>query len=294
MPTIYTHKDSNIVKTWLLISVFLVIVISLGFLFSQMYGSPIILYVFVGIASSMSIMSYWFSDKIVIASTRARKVTEQTHPELIRIVQNLAITAGLPMPAVYIVPEEAPNAFATGRDPNHAVVAVTNGLMTRLEKNELEAVIAHELAHIGNRDMLLGTVIVVLVGFISIASDFMLRSTIFGGGRRDRDNAFQLLMIIGAIIAPIAALLLQLAVSRKREFLADASAALLTRYPDALASALIKISSDITPMSRMHSSSNHLWISNPIKEKDQNWFTKLFMTHPPITARVKALKEMGI
>ena len=296
MATIYTHKDSNIRKTWTLITVFLVIIISFGWVISQAYGNPVILYVFAGVASAMSIISYWFSDKIVIASMRAKEATKEKHSELIRIVENLAITAGLPMPRVYIVPESAPNAFATGRNPKRAVVAVTEGLLTRLDRSELEGVIAHELAHIGNRDMLLGTVVVVLVGFISIISDILLRAQIFGGGRGSRESGvFTLLMIAGAIIAPIAALLLQLAISRKREFLADASGALLTRYPEGLANALVKISSDPTPMRRASTATAHLWLASPLKcGKKRGMIAKWFMTHPPIEDRVRQLREVAI
>ena len=294
MSTIYTHKESNIRKTWILISAFLVIVIGLGWIISQAYGNSIIIYVFAGLASLMSVMSYWFSDKLVIASVRAKEVTRESNPELIRIVENLAITAGLPMPKVYITPEKAPNAFATGRDANHAALAVTEGLLEKLDRSELEGVIAHELSHIGNRDILLGTVVVVLVGFIAIVSDILLRMGLFRkGGRNERNNVFVLLSIAGAIIAPIAATMIQLAVSRKREFLADASGALLTRYPEALASALIKISSDPTPMRRTSSATAHLWLSEPKKKQKASGLAKMFMTHPPVEERVKALMEMG-
>jgi len=290
MATIYTHKDSNIRKTWALITVFLVIIIAFGWIISQAYGNPVILYIFAGIASAMSIISYWFSDKIVIASMRAKEATREKHSELIRIVENLSITAGIPMPRVYVVPESAPNAFATGRNPKRAVVAVTEGLLARLDRSELEGVIAHELAHIGNRDMLLGTVVVVLVGFISIVSDMLLRAQIFGGGRGNNSGIFTIFLIAGAIIAPIAALLLQLAISRKREFLADASGALLTRYPEGLANALVKISSDPTPMRRASTATAHLWIASPLRcGKKTGMMAKWFMTHPPVEDRIKAL-----
>jgi heat shock protein HtpX len=253
-----------------------------------------ILYAFAGVASLMSVISYWFSDKLVIASTRAKEVTKETNHELLRIVENLSITAGLPSPRVYIVPEKAPNAFATGRDANHAVVAVTEGLLEKLDRSELEGVIAHELSHIGNRDMLLGTVIVVLVGFVSVVSDVLLRMNIFRGRDNDRKNdMFAILSIAGAIIAPIAATLIQLAVSRKREFLADASGALLTRYPEGLANALIKISADQTPMRHTSSATAHLWLAEPVKGKKVSGLAKMFMTHPPVEERVKALMEMG-
>jgi len=295
MATLYTQKDRNIRKTWALIILFLSIVISFGWIMSQLYHSPIILYLAVAISTILSITSYWFSDKIVIAMSGGRPVTMQNNPELYRIVENLSITAGLPMPKVYVVPEMAPNAFATGRNPDHAAVAVTEGLLEKLDRSELEGVLAHELAHVGNRDMLIGTVIVVLVGFISILSDFFLRISLFGGDRDD-DNNNGVLMVIGiivSILAPIAATLIQLAISRKREFLADASGALLTRYPEGLANALMKISSDRTPMRNPSTATAHLWLSDPFKGIKGKGIAKLFMTHPPIEERVKALMEMS-
>lgn len=294
MANIYTQKDANIRKTWALVIGFLVLLVSFGWMISRAYGNPVFLFVFAGFASLMSIISYWYSDKIVIASTKAREATMEKDSEILRIVENLAITAGLPTPKVYIVPEMAPNAFATGRNPQHAAVAVTEGLLARLDRSELEGVIAHELAHVGNRDMLLGTVIVVLAGFIAIVSDVLLRASLFrSGDDNDRGNIFALLSIIGAIIAPIAATLIQLAISRKREFLADASSALLTRYPEGLANALIKISSDPTPMRRASSATAHLWLASPLKGKKGQGLMKLFMTHPPIEDRINALMEMG-
>jgi len=296
MATLYTQKDTNIRKTWALIVLFLSIIIGFGWLMSQLYNAPIILYVAVLIASLMSVISYWFSDKIVIAMSKGQPVTMQNNPELYRIVENLSITAGLPMPSVYIVPEMAPNAFATGRNPDHAAVAVTEGLLEKLDRSELEGVLAHELAHVGNRDMLIGTVIVVLVGFISILSDIFIRMGLSGRNSRDDDRNNGAMMIIGivvAILAPIAATLIQLAISRKREFLADASGALLTRYPEGLANALIKISGDKTPMNNPSTATAHLWLSDPFKDKKSKGISKLFMTHPPIEERVKALMEMS-
>ncbi len=293
MASIYTQKDSNIRKTWALIIGFLVLIISFGWVVSRAYGDSTILYIFAGIASLMSIASYWFSDKIVIASTGAREVKREDNPELIRIVENLAITAGLPMLKVYIVKEKAPNAFATGRDPKHAVVAVTEGLLERLDRSELEGVIAHELSHIGNRDMLVGTVIVVLVGFISVVSDVLIRASIFGGRRKKDNDIFSIIAIVGAILAPIAATLIQLAVSRKREFLADASGVLLTRYPEGLANALIKIARDPNLMRHSSSATAHLWLASPLKGNRSKGIAKLFMTHPPIEERVEALVGAG-
>jgi len=296
--SLYTHKSSNIRKTWMLFSAFFIVVIGIGFTFSQIYGSPIILYIAVGFSVFMSILSYWRSDKIVLALTHAKPITERNAPELYRIVENLSITAGLPMPRVYLVPEKAPNAFATGRNPEHAVVAVTEGLLEKLDRSELEGVLAHELSHIGNRDILVGTVVVVLVGFISILADIFLRSMIFGGMRRGgRNNSGVILLLIGialSILAPIAATLMHLAISRKREFLADASGALLTRYPEGLASALQKISSDPTPMRSATNTTSHLWLADPFKGKKGRRLHRLFQSHPPVEERVKALKGLSV
>ncbi len=242
----------------------------------------------------MNVFSYWYSDKIVLKLHKAKAVVRAEHFDLWNAVENLSITAGLPMPKLYIVEDSAPNAFATGRNKDHAVVAVTTGLLAILDKNELEGVIAHELSHIGNKDMLLSTVVVVLVGFIAMLSDFFLRAQIFGGmHQRNRDSrAGAILLVIGivfAILAPLVATLIRLAISRKREFLADASGALLTRYPEGLASALKKISSAPMPMRTANNATAHLFISNPFGDKKMSGLHKLFMTHPPVEERVVAL-----
>jgi len=299
MASLYTRRSENIRKTWILFTVFFVVVIGIGWVFTQIYGNPVILYLAVGFSVFMSVIGYWRSDKIVLALTHAKPITQKNAPELYRVVENLAITAGLPMPKIYLIPEKAPNAFATGRNPEHAVVAVTEGLLERLDRSELEGVIAHELSHIGNRDILLGTVVVVLVGFISILADIFLRSMFFGGGRRsNRGNAGAIIFLIGiglSILAPIAAMLMQLAISRKREFLADASGALLTRYPEGLSSALLKIASDPTPIRSATNTTSHLWLADPFKgKKKKSFLHRLFMTHPPVEERVKALHGIEI
>lgn len=249
----------------------------------------------------MSIASYWYSDKIVIAATGARPLPDAEAPEVHNIVENLAITAGLPKPRIYIVSSPQPNAFATGRNPEHAVVAVTSGILKMMNRSELEGVLAHEMSHIGNRDMLVSTVVVVLVGVIQLLSDIFIRSLWFrGSGDRDRGGQAQvILLVVGvvlAILAPIAGMLIQLAVSRKREYLADASGVLLTRYPEGLASALEKLANDNTPMTQASHATAHLWLDDPYqgKKKTVGWFAKLFMTHPPIEDRIKKLREMGI
>jgi len=298
MPTLYTLKDTNIRKTYLLITIFLLFIIGIGWILSYLFERPEILIIAAIFAILTSITSYWYSDKVVLYMTRARPVKREDNPELYRIVENLCITAGLPMPKIYILDEEQPNAFATGRDPNHSVVAVTRGLLKRLERSELEGVIAHELSHIKNRDMLLQTVVVVLAGMLSIACEIFLRSLWWGGGgrrKREENNIFYLLGLIAIILAPIAATLIRLAISRKREFLADATGALLTRYPEGLARALEKIASDPHPMRVATSATAHLFIANPFRGKQsKSWFVKLFMTHPPVEERIKALREMQI
>lgn len=297
MASLYTHRDANIRKTFLLFTLFLGIVIGIGWVFAQIYKDVGILYIAVVFSSAMSVVSYWFSDKIVLKMTRAAPIEMKDNPELYRIIENLCITSGLPMPKLYLIPERAPNAFATGRNPEHAVVAVTAGLLERLNRSELEGVLAHELSHIGNRDMLVSTVAVILVGFVSLLADWFMRSMWFGGrSNRDRE-AGGVLVLVGialSILAPISAQLIHLAISRRREFLADASGALLTRYPEGLASALEKISRDSTPISVASNTTAHLWFGDPFDNKKKApLFHKLFMTHPPVEERIKALREIN-
>jgi heat shock protein HtpX len=294
MATIYNQVDKNIRKTWLLITIFLVIIIGLGWLFSQVYGEPRFLYFAAGLSFLMSFLSYWHSDKIVLAVVRAKPIEEKDNRQLYHIVENLCITAGLPVPKIYVIPDPAPNALATGRNPKHAVIAVTSGLLETLERSELEGVIAHELSHIGNRDMLVSTVVVILVGTVAMISDLFLRMSFWGGRSRDRGQLGAILMIAGivaAILAPVAAILIQLAVSRKREFLADASGVLLTRYPDGLISALRKISAYPRSVRHATDATAHLYFSNPFRGKQAaSWIVKLFLTHPPMEERIKALQ----
>ncbi|USN87784.1 MAG: zinc metalloprotease HtpX [Candidatus Nomurabacteria bacterium] len=297
MSTIYTQQDKNVQKTWFLMTAFLVVVIAIGYAVSWYLESPVILYVAVIFALLMNIGSYWFSDKLVLSMTGARPIEKAQAPELYNIVENLSITAGLPMPKIYIVDDPVPNAFATGRDPEHAVVAATTGLLSILDRNELEGVMAHELSHVGNRDMLVMTVAVVLAGFVAILADFFARTLMYGGNNRDRHPAFLIIGIVGIILAPFAAKLIQMAISRKREYLADASGALLTRYPEGLASALEKISAHAHPMRRASHATAHLFISNPFGQEGRKSFgqklSALFSTHPPAEDRIRILREMG-
>lgn len=278
---------------------FLIFVILITWVFAQVYNNSTILYFGVVFSVATNVLSYWYSHKLVLAMARAKPIEFKDNPELYRTVENLSITSGLPMPKLYIIEENQPNAFATGRDPKHGIVAVTSGILKILNKEELEGVLAHEMSHIGNRDMLVSTIAVVLVGFIALISDFFLRSMFWGRGAHGRGNQaqslFVILGIILAILAPIIASLMRLAVSRKREFLADASGVLLTRYPEGLAKALEKISLNSSPMASANHATAHLYIANPFKGRNATGFlTKLFMTHPTIEERIKALREMNL
>ena len=299
MVSLYTHKSSNIRKTWALMTSFFLIVIGLGWLVSYAYNAPAVLPIAALISIAMNISAYWFSDRVAIKAAGAQPAEGAEWLELNRIVENLAITAGLPKPKVYVIHDTAPNAFATGRDPEHAAIAVTTGLIERLERSELEGVLAHEFSHIGNRDILVMTVAVVLVGFVSILADMFLRMWHVGWNHTDRDNRagaiFAIFALVALIIAPIAAQLMQMAISRRREFLADTSGALLTRYPEGLAGALEKISDYKEPMRRANHATAHLFISNPFgASEDGRFIGKLFSTHPPIPERLAALRGMNI
>jgi heat shock protein HtpX len=298
MASLYTHQSQNIWKTWGLMILFFIVLIGLGWFFSFYFRNPNILYIFVIFSVVMNISSYWFSDKIVLSMSGAKPASRAEYFDLYNAVENLSITAGLPKPKIYVINDPAPNAFATGRNKEHAVVCATTGLLRILNKTELEGVIAHELSHVGNRDILLSTVVVVLVGLVSILSNFFMRSMFWGGRRNDREGGGQIqaiLMIVGVvltILSPIIATLIQLSISRKREFLADASGALLTRYPEGLASALEKISQYGRPMARASDATAHLFIANPFGPKAFSGMHKLFMTHPPVEDRIKALRDM--
>ncbi len=299
MPTLYTHAESNTRKTWLYLAGFLILIIFLGWLISYFLGTYIILWFAVIYSVLMSFFSYWYSDKIVLAMSRAKPIEKKDNAELYRLVENLCITAGLPLPKIYIIKEAQPNAFAAGRNPEHAVIAVTQGLLDRLERAELEGVIAHELSHIGNRDALLQTIVVVLVGVVVILTDFFFRISFYGGRRSDRNNKAGAVMLLIAlalvILAPLFATLIKLAISRKREFLADASGALLTRYPDGLARALDKISQSPYSLKTANNSTAHLYFASPFRGKQSKSFlTKLFMTHPPVEERMRALRGIKI
>ncbi len=297
---LYTNQESNVFKTWVLMSVFFVVVIGLGWYASWYFDSSIVLYGAVAFSILMNIFSYWFSDKIVIKITGAKLADENQYRDLHNLVENLAITAGLPKPKVYVINDPTPNAFATGRNKEHSAVAFTTGILETLNRAELEGVVAHELAHVGNKDILLQTVVVVLVGFITLIADILLRSSIHGGNNRD-GRLHAILIVVGiilAILSPIIATVIQLAISRKREFLADATGALLTRYPEGLASALEKIEMHSGKMKKANHATAHMFISDPYGEKTAvkkiSFFHKIFLTHPPVHERTSALRGLSI
>lgn len=293
--TLYNQIDSNKRRSALLLGFFLIIVISLGWVISRVYNSPIILYLAVIISLVQALVSYYSGDKVALAVSGAREIQKKDNPIFWNVVENLCISAGLPMPRVYVIDDLAPNAFATGRDPQHSSVAVTTGLLEKLDKTELEGVIAHELSHVGNYDIRLMMIVVVLVGVIAMISDLFIRVRFWFGGGDDNNSGsgtiWLVIAIVTAILAPIIATLVQLAISRKREFLADSTGALMTRYPEGLASALEKISQYKKPMQRVSSSTSHLFISNPFG-KTGSYFSKILSTHPPIEERIKILRGM--
>ena len=302
--TAYTQISTNRFKTWAIMLIFAFFITFVVYIFTQALGfrGPSALG-FSGIAliiaGLLNFLSYYNSDKIVMAISGAKQIQKKDNSTLFRTVENLTIASGLPMPKIYIIDDTAPNAFATGRDPQHASIAFTKGILEKLSKLELEGVTAHELSHVGNYDTRLMTIVSILVGSVALLADWFIRITWWGGGSRDDDrnsaNAiFMVIAVVLAILAPIIATLIQLAISRKREFLADASGALLTRNPDALADALLKISADREPLEVANKATAHLYIVNPFKEghKLVGLFANFFNTHPPIGERVKALRAM--
>ncbi len=300
MANLYQYRSANVRRTWLLFAVFFVVVVGVGYVFSMAYGDPSFVIFALVFSVVYSLISYYSSASIALSFARAKPIEKKDDPELYNLVENLCIASGLPMPKLYLTPEMQINAFATGRDPQHAAVAVTLGARERLNKTELEGVLAHELSHVGNRDILVSTVAAILAGIISLIADLFLRSLFFGGfggGRRGDGEGNMIFMLIGiglSILAPIGTMLIQLAISRRREALADASGVLLTRYPEGLISALRKIAADTTPMRSAKDSTAHLWLDTPFKGKGTSWWHKLFMTHPPIEQRIAALKAIAV
>lgn len=295
--TPYAHISSNKFKTYLIFVIFTIIFTGFFFIIGKVYDDPWT-YALLGLVISIgsSVGSYFFSDKLVLTTTRARPATKEEFFDFYTVTENLSMAAGLPMPKLYVIDDPSPNAFATGRDPKHAVVCATTGLLHTLERSEIEGVIAHELSHVKNYDILVMTIAAVLVGSISLVADIVMRSLWWNGGNRDRRNSspfLYILFIAALILTPIVAMLIQLAISRQREYLADASGALLTRYPDGLANALEKIGRYPRGVESATTSTSHLFIANPFRKGQiSSVVANLFSTHPPMEKRIQILRNM--
>ena len=295
----YSEIAANKRKTWFLVVIFTAVIVALGFFFGKEYGDPyggIVLAT--AFATIMSLTGYFQGDSIALASAGARRIEKKDSEYVWNLVENLAIASGTPMPAVYLIEDPSGNAFATGRDPKHASIAITTGLVRMLSKAELEGVIAHEMSHVRNYDVRVMTIVVVLVGIVMLLSDWMLRGMFRRrGGNNGGEDGAMLFLVIGivlAILSPIFAQLIKMAVSRQREYLADASGALLTRYPEGLASALQKIADADLPLKSANHATAHLFLANPFDPHVTKKFEQLFSTHPPILDRIKRLREMGV
>ncbi|MGH7158198.1 MAG: M48 family metalloprotease [Candidatus Saccharimonadales bacterium] len=286
----YSEIASNKRKTWLIMAMFLVLIGALGWLFSGVYGEPGFFYLALVFGGVYALIQYFAAAKMALALNGAREVTKKEEPRLYRVVENLAITTGMPTPKVYVIDDPAPNAFATGRDPKHAAVAASRGLLNVMEKDELEAVMAHEMGHVKNYDIRVMMIVFGLVAAIGLIADMFLRMMWFSDRDRNVSPIFLVLGIVAAILAPLIAVLVQLAVSRRREYLADSSGALTTRHPEALARALEKIRDHGSSMKRQNTATAHLFFANPLKGKSLG---KLFSTHPPVEDRIKRLRQMG-
>ena len=295
---IYSQISNNKIKTWLMMIGFVVFITLVVWVLGEAmgYGRS---WIAIGLIFSLmtSLGSYFWGDQVILAMSGAREANRQTDFDFFTVTENLAMAAGLPKPKLYVIPDTAMNAFATGRDPNHAIVCATSGILERLDRRELEGVIAHELSHIKNYDIRLMLIVGVLVGTLAFLADWFLRS-LWWGGRRDRENRsgggiFLVVGIVLAILSPILATIIQLAISRQREYLADASGAFITRYPEGLARALEKLSNDKEVLEAATNATAHLYITNPFKGKDfGSWFANIFNTHPPIEERIKRLRAM--
>ncbi len=287
----YSEIAANKRKTWLIMVLFIVIIAGLGWLFGQIYGQPSFLYLALVVSLVYALIEYFAAAKLALAMNGAHEVTKQQEPRLYRTVENLSIATGLPMPKVYVIEDPAPNAFATGRDPKHAVVCATRGLLDMMDDTELQGVIAHELGHVQNFDIRVMMIVFGLVSAIGFIADMLLRMMWFRDDDRESNNSIMLIVgIIAAILAPFVAMLVQLAVSRRREYLADSTGALTTRYPEGLVSALEKIRDRGSALKRQNTATAHLFFASPLKGKS---IARLFSTHPPIDDRIARLRQMG-
>lgn len=286
----YSEISANKRKTWLIMAIFALIIGAMGWIVSNLYGQPYFLYLALIIGGVYALIQYFAAAKLALAMNGAKEITKKDDPRLFRTVENLSITTGMPMPKVYIIDDPAPNAFATGRDPKHAVVAATTGLLGIMDDQELEAVIAHEMGHVKNYDIRVMMIVFGLVSAIGLIADIIFHMMWFRNDDESPNPIFMALAILAAIIAPFVAMLVQLAVSRRREYLADSTGALTTRYPEGLARALEKIRDHGSVMRRQNTATAHLFFASPLKG---NSLARLFSTHPPIEDRIARLRNMG-
>lgn len=287
----YSQIAANKRKTWLIMAVFIVIIGLMGWIISNIYGRPMFFYLAFIVGGVYALIQYFLAAKLAVGMSGAKRIEKRDNPRLYRTVENLSIATGMPMPKVYVINDPAPNAFATGRDPKHAIVCATTGLIDMMDDSELEAVMAHELGHVKNYDIRVMMIVFGLVSAIGFIADMLFYMMWFSGSDEDSPNPiFMVLGIAAAILAPFVAMMVQLAVSRRREYLADSTSALTTRYPDGLVRALMKIRDYGQPMKRQSSATAHLFFSNPLKGKSA---ARFFSTHPPIEDRIKRLQEMG-
>ncbi len=293
--SLYQIRSNNVLKTWLFMSLFIAIFAGLGLVLAYYYQNVNIFYIALIFSIAMNIFSYWYSDKVALSMSHAREITKNDYTEFWNVAENLSIAGGIAMPRLYVIDDPIPNAFATGRNEKHSAIAATTGLLSMLSKSELEGVVAHEISHIRNKDILIATIVVIMVSAISMLVHIFSFSS--HGEKRESGGLLTIISILAIILAPIAATIIQLAISRKREFLADASGAILTRYPEGLASALQKISQFKQPLINAKEATAHLYIVNPFglsfqgdnEEEKISWISRLFMTHPPTNERIKAL-----
>ncbi len=300
MINVYERIESNKRKSWLIVGLFLFFVLGASYLMAKGlgYGPGVVGWALV-LSGVMSYISYYFSDKIILGLSSARPANRERDFDFYTVAENLSRVARVPCPKLYVIEDTALNAFATGRDPEHAVVVATTGLLASLNRTQLEGVVAHELSHVKNYDTRLASIVTILVGLVALLADWFLRISYWGGGKRERDEGGQMqavLFAVGfvlALLSPIVAQLIQLAVSRRREFLADAEGAKLTRFPDGLAQALEIIAKDKEPLEAANKATAHLYISNPLKNRHDavGWFAQMFNTHPPVQERIKALRS---